>query len=552
MKQPRFTVVFILLFCCSLGHLLPAQVATNPELNLSSPYNSIYTHLYYLQTDSYQPALAAKSLQVVADSARMVQLAIQLKQILDGQGLYIHLNLLPQQNNYLDSTTQKAYYTPFPNRLPEVYLEKVGDQWFYSKATIDRIPSLHKKVFPFGTDLLLNLFPQSSSHTFLGLALWQYLAILFLLLIAALFYRILSRMLMPLVRRIAMSRIRSEHIDSQDILKIARIISLLLLVQLIKIFLPVLQLPIGIAELSIIGVNIMLTVLLVILALRILNLVMSYAMKYAQTTEHKLDEQLMPILSRMLSFLFVIGGLIQILRLLDVNVTALIAGISIGGLALALAAQDTVKNLIGSAMIFIDRPFQIGDFIEVNGHVGTVMEVGFRTSRIRTGDTSIISIPNGNIANMAINNKGVRVYRLFSTKIGLTYDTPLPLIEQYVEGLKQIVLHHPHTRKEDYYIHLNELADSSLNILFWVYLVVPSYAAELKAKEELLFAVLRLAQFLGVNIAFPSSTVYVEGLPAEKSAPVQYSVAPAQMEKRLAEFLSDFQKRHPATDTHQG
>ncbi|MEM9822230.1 MAG: mechanosensitive ion channel family protein [Bacteroidota bacterium] len=547
MKTSLKVVLNLLLFFLVLTNL-PAQIATAPDNNLSSPYNSIYVHLYYLQSDSYQPEIAAQSLAPVADSARMVQLAIQLKQILDGQGLYIHLNLLPQQNNYLDSTTQKAYYTPFPARLPQVYLEKIDHQWLYSRETVQLIPQLHKKVFPFGTDLLLNLFPQTSNYSFLGLALWQYVAILMLLLMTWIFYRLLSRLLLPFVRRLANSRVQSEKVDTEALSKIAKIISILLLIQFLKIFIPVLQLPITVAGFSIVTVNIILTVLLVLLALSILNFVMTYATQYAQQTDHKLDEQLLPILRRMLGILFIIGGLIQVLRLLDINVTALIAGISIGGLALALAAQDTVKNLIGSAMIFIDQPFQIGDYIEVGSIAGTVMEVGFRTSRIRTSDTSIVSIPNGNVANMSITNKGMRVYRLFTTMIGVTYDSPPLLIEKYIEGLRQIILHHPATQKEDYYVHLNNLADSSLQILFRTYLEVPGYQDELKAKEEILLSILKLASLLGIRMAFPSSTLYVEELPEQKSAKPSYDLEDQQIDERLNNFIENFKSKYQPPD----
>ena len=538
-------ILYLILLLIVLPSTFLAQTENIPDPTLESPYNTIFVHLYFLQPETYQPEIAALTIPET-DSLKATTLAIKLKQILDGRGLYIYLNLLPQQNDFIDSLSQKAFYTPFPQKQPEIYLEKINDQWFYSKETIQLIPKLHKATYPFGTDLLLNYFPKSGNQKFLGLAAWQYIAILFLLILVWVLHKILSRILSPIVNRLANISVKTEHLDSSLILKIARLISILLLMQLVKILIPVLQLPVFATELVHVSFNIILTVLFVYLALRMLDLFMGFATRYAQSTEHKLDEQLLPIVKRMLSILFILGGLIQILRLLDVNVTALIAGLSIGGLALALAAQDTVKNLIGSAMIFIDHPFQIGDYIEGSGFMGTVMEVGFRTTRIRTRDTSIISVPNGIISNMSVTNKGMRIFRLFSLKIGIKYDTPPDLIEKYIKGLRQIIHHHPDTNEEGQYVHLSEMGDSDLKIMFRTFLKVPNYGEELKAKEEILLGILRFSELLGVQLAFPSSSVYVESLNKENSPSTDYETESQSLDNKIERFLSDFKTNSKA------
>ena len=195
---------------------------------------------------------------------------------------------------------------------------------------------------------------------------------------------------------------------------------------------------------------------------------------------------------------------------MNVNVTALIAGVSIGGLALALAAQDTVKNLIASALIFVDKPFQIGDYVIAGGQEGTIVEVGFRSTRIQQVDTSIITIPNGTIANMPITNLGVRQSRLFNIMIGVTYDTPPEKIEAYIGQLKELVLNHPRTKNEPFYVHLREMAGSSINIMFRCYIDTTAFPEELQIKEEIYLEIIRIAQQLGVNFAFPSQSIYIE------------------------------------------
>lgn len=521
-----------------ISYLAIAQSANAPEPTLETPYNSMYVHLYYLQPETYHPERSAVTFSRSVDSLERISAAVKLKQIFDGNGLFVRLNQLPQEADFIDSTTQKPYYTPFPKDLPDVYLEKIEGQWFFSQETIDQIPGLHKATYPLGTDRLLTLLPKMGQSRFLGLAAWQYLTILIILVAGWLFYKILSGIFLPLVRRILGVYFKVQIADKTKILKIAQALSLLFIFWILRILVPVLQFPVGVTEVAILILRIIMTILLVVLAIRIVRIAMDYAMDFAQGTEHRMDEQLIPIIRRSLTIIFSVIGVFHILRLLDVNIAALIAGVSIGGLALALAAQDTVKNLIGSAMIFFDRPFQIGDYIIGGGVEGTVMEVGFRTTRVQTSDTSIISVPNGTIANMAITNKGVRVLRLFSTTLTVTYDTSPDLIEQFIAGLKELILHHPKTHKEGFYVHLSTLEASSLNILFRTHLKVDAYADELRAKEEMLLGILRLARLLRVNFAFPSSTVYIE------STDSNISSASDSTDQQLKTFMEDFKNRN--------
>lgn len=506
-------IFFAILFLIPITPLL-SQSENAPDPTLESPYNTMYVHLHYLQPDSYEPAIAARTLYNISDSSRAEKLAIKLKQIFDGKGLYVHLNLLPQETDYVDTLTKKEYFTPFPKELPQVYLEKHDDKWYYADATINDIEQLHKSTFPFGTSRLLNILPHNANNRFLGLALWQYLGIAILLLVAWLVFQLLSMVILPMVRRIAHSRLKDDQVDDTTlILKVARIISFIIVVNLLKLFIPVLQFPAHLAEWILVGLKITSTILVVVFGLRVLRLVMVYAKRFAQHTEHRMDEQLLPIVQKLIAIVLVIGGIIQVLRLLDVNVTALIAGVSIGGLALALAAQDTVKNLIGSAMIFIDRPFQIGDYIDVGGMAGTVTEVGFRSTRVRKMDSSIISIPNGNMANLSVTNLGVRVFRVMNITLGVTYDTPPEKIKVFIEGLKKIILDQEYTKKDEYYVYLSGMSDSSIDIMFRAYLVVPGYIDELETKQNIYMQIITLADSIGVNFAFPSRSLYVEQMP---------------------------------------
>jgi MscS family membrane protein len=201
---------------------------------------------------------------------------------------------------------------------------------------------------------------------------------------------------------------------------------------------------------------------------------------------------------------------------LDVEVSSLLAGLGLGGLAVALAAQDAVKNLFGSLMILTDRPFSVGDWVVVGDHEGIVEDVGFRSIRIRTFYNSLITLPNSNLISSAVDNYGARRVRRWSTKLGIAYDTPPPKIEAFCEGIRELVREHPATWKASYQVWFNSFGDSALEVLLYVFFEVPDWSAELAARHRLGLDILRLGETLGVEFAFPTRTVWLHS--AEKSA----------------------------------
>ncbi len=536
------------IFLCS--HAVQAQEAgAGPEVTLRTPYNTVYSHLYYLQSDSYQPELAARTLYGVPDSAQAIRLAIMLKQIYDGLGLYVPVQEVPRDPDFTD-TSGRARYVLFPFELPEVYVEKIDGRWYYSAATVKAIPRLHKDVFPFGADLFVKLMPRWGQKSVLGLALWQYVGLGLLIFLTWLLHLVLRQALRPLLRMLARMLSRIAETDPRLILRLSTVLSAFVLLLLFRAALPALLLPIEVSRVAMMTLRIAITLTGLLLALRGWDLVVFYLRRASEKTESRLDDQLIPIAHKGVQVLIVLLGLVQVLRVLNVDVTALIAGVSIGGLAIALAAQDTVKNLIGSLMILIDRPFQVGDYVVAEGFEGTILEIGFRSTRIMQIDSSIVAIPNGNLVNASVRNLGVRTYRLLHIKLGVTYDTPPDLLEKFVEGLRRTLHAHPLTRKDGHYVHFVEFADFSLNILVRAPLAVDSYAEELRVKEELLMAFLRLANELGVQYAFPTQTILVEQFPGAGSLSPDYTTDPELLEARMQQFLEAYRKRYEAAQAN--
>ena len=207
------------------------------------------------------------------------------------------------------------------------------------------------------------------------------------------------------------------------------------------------------------------------------------------------------------------------------------AGLGVGGLAVALAARDSLANLLGSMLIMIEKPFRVGHYVRVSGGEGTVEDVGFRSTRIRTPDNSLISIPNNSVVNATVENLSLRMMRRQRFLIQVTYDTPREKLEELVSGIKQLIADHPTTNKTNFNVRFNDFGESSLNILVYFHIETTDYSAELAAREEILLQIMDLAKQLGIDFAFPTRTLVIEA-PPEEDLPVARGAVGAVLGRR--------------------
>ena len=236
----------------------------------------------------------------------------------------------------------------------------------------------------------------------------------------------------------------------------------------------------------------------------------------AKHTKGKFDDLLANVIGKALKITVYTIGFIVGADLFGLPLNSLIAGLGIGGIAVAMAAKDTIANIFGFVTIVTDRPFNIGDWVKVDSKEGTIEKLGFRSTHIRTFYNSVISIPNSVFLNSSVDNMGLRQYRRFSTQLSLTYDTPAEDIESFCEGVRQLIRKHPTTRKDYFFVHLNNLSESSLDILLYCFFKVESWDEELAARHRLLVDILRLAKTLSVEFAFPTQTLF---MPKQKDQP---------------------------------
>lgn len=494
-----------------LCNLLVAQ----DSIPINSPYSVLYNHLAELQDDNYNPETSALSFYPGKPLQERIDAAKMLKRIYDGKGLYVHVSRISKDSMYRDSIAEDHIYFPFPDQLPDVYVEKGQDGWYYSETTTNGIPELYKTVYPFGLHKVMEMLPEKQGPKILGFYTWQFIGLIIFILFLLINYFVFSRVLNFILKYSTKRLVFLQEKGVKLIKRIDGYIVLAFLSIIAEYILPILRLPIKFSFFLLDLNEILLTVFIMLIALTLVNFLRAYLTDLTAETETKLDEQLLPIVIKMLKIVIVAIAAFHILHLLKVNVTTLIAGISIGGLALALAAQDTVKNLIGSMMIFFDKPFQIGDYILTDSHEGSVVEVGFRSTRIKKVDTSIISIPNGSLVNGALTNLGVRNFRILNMTLGLMYNSSSANIASYIADLKEYVNGNSRISPDNIYIHLRDLGANSIDIMFRVYIDTRDFADELAVKEEILFNVISLAEKNNVSFAFPSSSVYIEQMPQQ-------------------------------------
>ena len=256
------------------------------------------------------------------------------------------------------------------------------------------------------------------------------------------------------------------------------------------------------------GFTIIVACSLTYMALKLSDLLLGYWRQRAQTGGAEVfDAQLFGILRKTLKAFVILVAVLVTAQNLEINVTAVITSLSIGGLAVGLAAQDTLANLFGAVAVFMDRPFRLGEHIILGTVEGDVENIGLRSTRVRTGNGYLVTIPNKTVGNASITNMSRRPAIQTEMNFGLTCDTPAPKVKLAVAILDEIFHGHPATK--DLVVSFNKFGDSSLNIYVSHWLTLMDNNKYLAAMQELNLKVKERFDAEGISLAFPSRTVYV-------------------------------------------
>ncbi|MDP3352907.1 MAG: mechanosensitive ion channel [Flavobacteriaceae bacterium] len=512
------------------------------KVDLSNPKATVSTHLKFLSDDNYSLENSSKAFYKLEPS-HAKESAKKLKMIFNGKGLKVDFDKIPNDPNYVDTTivNKPNKYILFSKQLPQVYLVKIDNNWYFSDETVNEIDSLYSEVYPWYTQWIHSIVPNISQKKILNIELWQLIAVSTIIICFFILYFILREILTFILRKVQFLLFHKRNTNINVALKhFARPIVVLLLIYIVSKLVPSLLFSIDINHFLIVVLEIISTIYWILLFLDLVKVIMSFYEEYTERTDSKLDDQLVPILKNFLRGIVIFIGFLKLLTVFGLDPTTVIAGASIGGIAIAFASQDTVKNFIGTFMIFLDKPFHIGDWIVAEGVEGTVEEVGFRSTRIRAFDTSLFQIPNSKLAEIVVNNKGLRKYRRYKTELGIRYDTPPELIEAFVKGVRELIILHPDTLSDQYNVEFTGFGNSSLLILLNVFFIELDWNVEQSSKHRLHMAIVKLAKDLGVEFAFPSSTLIIEQFPEKTSVNMKYNLSNEHIQNAIEKNKEDF------------
>lgn len=335
---------------------------------------------------------------------------------------------------------------------------------------------------------------------------WQWLGIFFVVIVGFIADKLVAWFLSKNVKRWKVNHTAFNGVEDA----ILRPLGLMAMAMIWWFLLGLLGLPDTAQVILSVAVKLLVSLSAVWSAFRLVDIINALLMRKALATVNRFDDLLVPMVTKSLKVFVVVMGIIFSADNLNIDVTSLLAGLGIGGLAFALAAKDLLGNFFGSLTVLLDRPFQIGDWVVIGDVEGSVEAVGFRSTRIRTFYNSLITLPNAILTTTKIDNMGARRYRRMKSMLGLTYDTPPEKIDAFCEGIRVLIGLHPYMRKDYYQVYFNQYNAASLDILVYVFWETPDWNTELRERHRFLLDILRLAKQLEVEFAYPTQTLYLK------------------------------------------
>lgn len=402
----------------------------------------------------------------------------------------------------------------------EIAIEKGGDSiWKFNTKTVEtieafyqeaaKLPILEGSVVDKKIDSRLkHFFGTFGNHRFLFLTLGQWLACFAVLVFSGLLGSVVKRILVRYL----------DYLKQKGTFHFSR-------TEVAKINPPMRWLIFSIVWLT--GINflnfspsvyaffhrlfyIMVSISLIWTVIKVIDILTTHFKYKAGLTPNKFDDTIVPMVSKSSKFLAFIFGSVLIAHALTFDIRGLLAGLGLGGIAVALASKDTIANLFATITVIIDRPFQIGDYIYLGGFEGTVEDVGFRSTRIRTPERSILSIPNSSIANMAIDNYGARYSRRFKATIQFDLASRNSDIEKFCRELRTYCEGEELVDKNGITIYFKEIKEKAINVFISVYLKTTSANIEQEEVHKMNSQILKIAEKSGLSLVNNDSTVIVK------------------------------------------
>jgi len=356
-------------------------------------------------------------------------------------------------------------------------------------------------------DTLKQFFDQSLA----GIGVGRFAAAFAILLVALIGKKLVGQLFIRVLQPIA-AKTRAEY-DDRALEALRKPAELLAVIAGLFVAVQVLQLPaepINLDKFAHALLKLLVTFCVGWALFNLVGVLELWLARWTGKTETTLDDQLLPFIRKSLRAFVIVMAIVMAIQNLGYSISGLLASLGIGGLAVALAAKDALSNIFGSVMILLDRPFSIGDWIKAGDMEGTVEEIGFRSTKIRTFAKTLISVPNNVIANLPLDNFSRMPKRRIKLSVGVTYATTPAQMREAVQKIRELLRSHPAIDQEFFLVNFTDFGASSLDILVYCFTRTTVWGEYLDAREDVHLRIMELLEGLGLEIAFPSRTVYLQ------------------------------------------
>ena len=338
---------------------------------------------------------------------------------------------------------------------------------------------------------------------------WRYLLLIAIFILIYQAMRLIGKFISDIT---TVLRDSEENVRLHLVLKAAMWpIGLLLISVAVYAFKEVLDPSLLLDRISETTIGVLNSLAIVVFLYRLIELLVYELDRFAQRDDNMLDSTFVQMIRLITRVVVIAIGAIYLLRALSGKpMSALLAGLGIGGIAIALAAQDTLKNFFGSIMIMLDKPFSVGQRVLVENYDGVVEDIGFRSTRVRTLTGHLVTVPNEKMATNAIENVGRRPHIRRLTNIAITYDTPPDKVQRALEIIREILNNHEGMHPDfPPRVYFNEFNDTSLNIMMIYWYHPADYWAYVEFSEKVNLKIMRAFEKEGIEFAFPTTTTYL-------------------------------------------
>ena len=389
--------------------------------------------------------------------------------------------------------------------LERVERDDTGQVWLFSRGTLEAIPAIYEETHQASVE---NIFPPALVNNYLaGIPAYEWLFVFVGLPLIYFLTGLLNRLLLPVVAWV-LSRFR-RRTDQRPKQVLPQPIRLLIVAASIRWLLS----EVGLSLIARQFWATLATLITICACVWLLILINRRSEQYfrarLQSRHSSGTASVQRLICRSIDLVFVFAGFLIILRHFGINPTAALAGLGVGGIAIALAAQKTLENIVGGISLILDEAVRVGDVLKVGEVTGTVDDIGLRSIRIRTLDRTMLVIPNGQLANMNLEIISCRDKFWFHPTITLRYETTSAQITSMTEGVQHLLMSNPNIDGDSVRVRLFQMASFSLNIDVFAYVYALDWNQFLRIQEDLLHAIMAIAQQFGVQFAFPSQTTYL-------------------------------------------